>query len=451
MSQDNVLILINDPLSGRIFHKGKIIQELIKTGIKRVYLQYLYDGQRFLLAPCQKDGLVEVDFYQDSRPTFLSKMKSLLHKVLNDYFGFLPIAIRMNIIEGFNASIVRKGHPNGFYNLSRIGLLPNTLASYELMKWFYVNFILKLYDDHLKKFCREHEIRCIVLSNSQAPESHLYATAAASAGIPCIAYIASWDHPVGKGLILKGMSRYIVQNVQMKRDLVNYHGIELSMISVTGWPQMDPYFTPVKITDYNELLTKYGLRPGCPTVLFACNTRRNSPNEHMIIRDVLDHMSKKMSSDPWNAIVRPHPRDSDRFAFLAKRFSNVYVQLVSYTDVDILSLILKYVDCVVCSGGSILLDAIANDRPVVTINVDPYDDGKRTLLQNFSRFHYRRLEEYNAYLKSYSYPELVKNIFDQFAGKDRLTNNKLKLRRNYMGSLDGRSAERVARAVVSGM
>ena len=46
-----------------------------------------------------------------------------------------------------------------------------------------------------------------------------YLAAAEGSELPVVAYVASWDHTVGKGVISPHCSRYIVQNAVMEDDL----------------------------------------------------------------------------------------------------------------------------------------------------------------------------------------------------------------------------------------
>ena len=446
MFEKKLLIIITDPLTDRIFFEGNVIHELLKLDIG-IYVQYLFDGKKLLLSKA-KAKVVEVNIFEEYDLTLFSKAKLYAYKWLDNNFGFMPIAVRMNIFDGFNPSIVAKNHRNGFYNLSKIGPLPNTLFFYRLMKWFYRKVFSLYKDNRIVQFCHDHRITAIILSNSQSPAVQNVSSSAIRSNIPVIGYIASWDHPVGKGLIPTHFSRYIVQNKQMVTDLVTYHQVDDSKIVITGWPQMDIYATDFSGEEYKKFLTGKNLNSQLPTVLFACNSETNSPNEHRIMDDILESQRKIDSSESWNAIIRPHPKDaSGRFDFLSSKYKCVHVQSPSYADLDILAMLLQHVNCVVCSGGSILLDAVANDRPVVSINFDPYDSGDHALINNFERFHYKRLESYDAYMKSYSYDNLLETITQQLLHPDMLKHSRTKLKNDYIGRLDGRAASNVAKVV----
>ena len=50
------------------------------------------------------------------------------------------------------------------------------------------------------------------------------------------------------------------------------------------------------------------------------------------------------------------------------------MQEPSFTDIDVLATILQHTDAVVVNAGTVLLDALVNDRPAVCVL---YDEGRR--------------------------------------------------------------------------
>ena len=70
----------------------------------------------------------------------------------------------------------------------------------------------------------------------------------------------------------------------------------------------------------------------------------------------------------------PIPATASGASALAPRSSEpgLYVQQASFTDLDVLATILQHAACVVANAGTILLEAIVTDRPVVCVL---YDEG----------------------------------------------------------------------------
>ena len=68
----------------------------------------------------------------------------------------------------------------------------------------------------------------------------------------------------------------------------------------------------------------------------------------------------------------PRPRVARALRVPRSRPTGVHVQEASFTDLDVLATILQHAACVVANAGTILLEAIVNDRPAVCVL---YDEG----------------------------------------------------------------------------
>ena len=93
-------------------------------------------------------------------------------------------------------------------------------------------------------------------------------------------------------------------------------------------------------------------------------------------------------------LFRPHPRDRawrERFA-AALSTPGVHVQEASFTDLDVLATILQHASCVVANAGTILLEALVNDRPAVCVLYDEgAPPGESWAMKNVIGEHYREL------------------------------------------------------------
>ena len=192
--------------------------------------------------------------------------------------------------------------------------------------------------------------------------------------LPAVGYVASWDHTVGKGVLSPHLERYVVQNHAMCDDLERYHGIGPERITVTGWPQTDIFHATVA-REFDDCSLGYGLDPGRPVVFVAGNTPTNTPYEAHFVERLVDWW-EATARDRLSLLFRPHPRDArweERFA-AARDLQGVHVQQASFTDMEVLATLLQHVDCAVTNAGTILLDALVNDRPSVCV---VYDEGAR--------------------------------------------------------------------------
>jgi CDP-glycerol glycerophosphotransferase (TagB/SpsB family) len=149
-------------------------------------------------------------------------------------------------------------------------------------------------------------------------------------------------------------------------------------------------------------------------------------------------------------LFRPHPRDRDwrgRFAS-ALSAEDVAVQEPSYTDLELLATLLQHVDCVVCNAGTILLDALTNDRPVVCVLYDEgASAGERHAELNVTGKHYEEVMASQAFVRATDFELVIAGIERSLAAPDELADERLRVTREVMGEVDGRAAERVVDAI----
>jgi CDP-glycerol glycerophosphotransferase (TagB/SpsB family) len=268
-----------------------------------------------------------------------------------------------------------------------------------------------------------------------------------------VAYVASWDHTVGKGVISPYCDLYLVQNRVMEEDLRRFHGIGPERVRVTGWPQTDVFHRARPRGEYEALLRSYGLDPGRPLVLVMGNTPTNAPYEDVFVRRLLDWW-EAAGRDRFQLLFRPHPRDKEwreRFGAASGR-SGVFVQEPSYTDLDDLAVLLRHGDAVVCNAGTIMLDALVNDRPVVCVVYDEgAPPGESWAAKNVVGEHYKELAASGAFHRAGSFEEVVAGIERALADPAELAEARRRVVHEVVGEVDGRAAERVVGAIVSAL
>ena len=263
------------------------------------------------------------------------------------------------------------GHQNWMLDSARVGPLPRWDSLERGMeRWHFSphRHVPRRLLDGMRRSCSG-----LVLSNVQPRNAVPFLVAARRLGLPVAAHVASWDHTVGKGVISPHCDVYIVQNRVMEDDLRRYHDIEPERVVVTGWPQTDVFLRRRPREDYDALLRRYGLDPERPLVLVMGNTPTNAPYEDRFVQRLVSWW-EETARERFQLLFRPHPRDKlwrERFAAAEGR-DGVYVQEASYTDLEELTVLLQHGDVVVCNAGTIMLDALVNDRPVVCVL---YDEG----------------------------------------------------------------------------
>jgi hypothetical protein len=449
-----VWLVLPDPFSSRLFFDTGIVDKLHERLGDRLEL-FLLDAGEDAAAWRQRAGEITVTTPAELSDRSLSLPQKAFRRIdqsLDRNVGFYPLSLRLSLRHGFNRERLQPGHPNWFLDPERAGPLPRwALLDPVLMRWHYGR--LRYMPRPLRE--RLHGARpAILLANIQMHAVVPFIVGGRRFGVPLIGHVASWDHTVGKGIVSPHLKRYVVQNQVMRDDLVRFHGIERDRIVVTGWPQTDVFHRRRPRAEYDALLSGLGLDPARSVVLVMGNTPTNAPFERQFVERLVAWWEASGSRERFSLLFRPHPRDRDwreRFAPALSR-SGMAVQEASFTDFDRLATVLQHGDVVVSNAGTILLDALVNDRPAVCILYDEgAPPGESWALKNVSGDHYRGLMDSAAFYRAETFEAAVDGIERALANPTELAAERARVAREVVGEVDGRAAERVADALVSGV
>src|SRR5262249_29904063 len=129
---------------------------------------------------------------------------------------------------------------------------------------------------------------------------------------------------------------------------------------------------------------------------------------------------------------------------------DVAVQTPSFTDLEALATLLQHASCVVANAGTILLDSVVNDRPVVCVLYDEgAPPGESWAAKNAMGEHYRQLIESGAFYRGSDFDEVVAGIERALAQPDELAEERRRVAREVVGDVDGRAGARVVDAIVA--
>jgi hypothetical protein len=442
-------LVLPDPFSSRLFFDTGIVERLRDRLGERLAL--VLDESEYTQWAGRAGDLRVI-----RRADLFAREPALRERVwrrgdawLDRRIGFYPLSLRHSLRHGFHSVRMRPGHSNWFLDPTLAGPLPGWRFLDPLMARWHYGRLRYLPARLLEQLERERPT--LALANIQMHSVAPFIVGARRFGLPVVGNIASWDHTVGKGIVAPNLRRYLVQNEVMRDDLVRYHDIPGDRIVVTGWPQTDVFHRERPRTEYDALLRKLDLDPSRPLVMVMGNTPTNAPYEaHFVARLVTwwrDHARARLS-----LLFRPHPRDRDwrsRFA-AALAEHDIAVQEPSFTDLETLALLLQHGDVVVSNAGTILLDALANDRPAVcTLYDEGAPPGESFALKNVSGEHYRTLFESEAFYRADTFEAVVDGVERALRHPEELAAERARVTRAVLGEVDGHAADRVADEVIA--
>jgi UDP-N-acetylglucosamine:LPS N-acetylglucosamine transferase len=445
-----IWIVLPDQLSIRLFFDAGIVDALRQRLGGEIAAVFLVPREE---AAEWTDRLGDVPVLLGEELTALDgslaeRASARVDRTFDGQLGYHPLAIRLNHRHGFHLERMQPGHPNWMLDSDREGVLPRwDVVERGMQRW---HFSARRHVPRRLLDAMRRECSALVLSNVQPRNAVPFLVAARRLGLPVAAHVASWDHTVGKGVISPHCDIYIVQNRVMEEDLRRYHDIAPERVRVTGWPQTDVFQRRRPREPYDALLREYGLDSERPLVLVMGNTPTNAPYEDRFVERLVGWWEEN-ARDRFQLLFRPHPRDKEwrrRFAGAGGR-EGVYVQEPSYRDLEELTTLLQHGDVVVCNAGTILLDALVNDRPSVCVLYDEgAPPGESWAAKNVIGEHYRELAASGAFVTAESFEEVVAGIERSLASPGELADERRRAVSEVVGEVDGNAAERVVDAVV---
>jgi hypothetical protein len=449
-----VWLVLPDPFPTRVFVDCGIVEKLADRLSGRLHVVLALPRDE-ALAWVPRLGGVSWEIGADLVPDdvgVIERASRRLDLALDRNVGYYPLSVRHSLRHGFNHERMRPGHPNIFLDSSRTGRLPESKALDRLAtKWLFSprRYLPSRLVSRMRDGCSE-----VVVANVQSLQAVPYLNTARRLRLPVVGYVASWDHTVGKGIVSPHVDRYVVQNAVMRDDLVRHHSIADQRVVVTGWPQSDVFARPRPRGVYDALVEELGLDAARPIVLVAGNTPTNAPFEGRFVERLVVWSSSLARANRPQLLFRPHPRDRqwrERFAS-ALGAEDVAVQEPSYTDIERLATLLQNVECVVCNAGTILLDALANDRPVVCVLYDEgAPAGEQHAALNVTGRHYEEVIASHAFVRATAFDEVAAGIDRSLARADELRDERLRVTREVMGKVDGHAADRVVDAIAEAL
>jgi hypothetical protein len=447
---DGVWLVLPDQLSTRLFFDSGIVERLDEELGSRVALVFLLSEDDVRRWHARTPGVRVLDSgaLLPQHVGIRERIGRGADRMIDRQAGYFPLAIRLNYRHGFHLERMAPGHQNWMLDSSRVGRLPRrSWIDRAMARW---HFSPRRHIPNALLARMRAECGTLVLTNVQPQTAVPFLIGARRLRLPIVAHVASWDHTVGKGVIAPFCQTYVVQNRTMRDDLERYHGIGADRVVVTGWPQTDIYHRQRTKEAYEALLGSFGLDPSRPLVVVMGNTPTNAPYEGRFVERLLGWW-ENADRGRFSLLFRPHPRDREwreRFAAALDRH-DVHVQEPSFTDYEQLATLLQHCDCVVANAGTILLEALVNDRPAVCVLYDEGGPpGESWALKNVLGEHYRELAASSAFYRADRFEEVADGIERALANPGELAEERRRIAHGVVGEVDGHAAERVVEAIV---
>lgn len=139
-----------------------------------------------------------------------------------------------------------------------------------------------------------------------------YFKAARELGIRSCLPVTSWDNLTSKGVAHADPDRILVWNDAQKQEAIELQQFPAERVLVTGAHSYDHWFDWQPSTTREAFLSKLGLAPELPYLLFLGSSNFIAPNEHVVAMKWAKALRE--SGDPAlrsvGILIRPHPQNA---------------------------------------------------------------------------------------------------------------------------------------------
>ena len=287
--------------------------------------------------------------------------------------------------------------------------------------------------------------------------------AAQWSGIPTMTFLFSWDNLTSQGRLIPPYDHYLAWNEAIKRDLLRiYPSIRPEQVLVVGTPQFDFHFRPEYYWTREEFCQRVGADPARPIVLYSTGMANHMPGEHVVVERIADLLSTLDHWGPPQLLVRVYPKDrTGRFNELRSRRPDILFPEIPWEpawltprveDLFLYTNTLRHSALGINIASTVSLELCMFDKPAINVGYDPPGMDIRPV--SFARYyefdHYAPVVASGAVEVAHSEDELRQMVEHAFQHPEhRRTARRAFIERMFGETLDGRSATRVAKALLA--
>jgi len=283
-------------------------------------------------------------------------------------------------------------------------------------------------------------------------------------GVPAMAVDLSWDNLTNKFFPPRQIDRLVLWNESMRGEAIALHGYEPDRVAVAGAPQFDSYFTESR-TPREEFCRRVGLNPARRIITLATIPPSKFQHHDFVVDRLLDAMGSGAIREPADLLIRLHPRDDSRHYQQYAGLPHVVVEKAFRTtaalssdgmDADFmmentrhLADTLYHSAVVLNVASTIAIEAAIFDTPVINIGFDGQPGSNQALMEwHYGSTHFQKVVRSGAVRIAQSAGEMVDLINRYLAAPATDAEGRRRIVAEQCEFTDGRSAERVAAAIV---
>ena len=318
-----------------------------------------------------------------------------IDRALDRQLGYYPLAMRLNLRHGFHRERMRPGHPNWMLDSTATGALPHWSTRRARDGALALQSRAATCRTSSTGACGA-ECGALVLSNVQPHARCRSSSARGASACPSSRTWRAGITPSARASSRRFCDAYVVQNDAMRDDLValSRHPAERDRRHAAGRRRTSTH-GGVRASEYERLLALVRARSVVARSSSSWGTRRRTRRSRI---SFVERLVEWWKAAGRRSSVAPLPAASARPGVAralrrgARTPTGVAVQEPSYTDFEVLATLLQHCDCVVANAGTILLDALVNDRPAVCVLYDEgAPPGESYASKNVIGEHYREL------------------------------------------------------------
>ena len=301
-----------------------------------------------------------------------------------------------------------------------------------------------------------------------APDEACLLLEAQRAGIPTVGQLLSWDNISAKGRFTVVPNYFIAWGPIMRAELQTYYQISPERIIETGVAHFDRHVTSVSKGSIRQAISTLGLHPDRPYLFFGMMSPYFTPYEIEIVEWVAQAVEADRFGREMQLVIRPHPQNVQGYmadttwlprldALASDRVAIDYPILESSSlmwnmnEADLPKLVSLLAGCVLSlnSGSTLSIDAIIHDKPVILtlFDADHQLPWWKSARRGGDYLHLAKMIRLGGVQVVHSFEELERAIERYIAEPLRDADGRQGVRREEVGTCDGKASLRVAEAL----